>query len=127
MNTKITAEALLNQLDRDPEIADAFFLFPMIIGQCPLNPIPTLSDFQNGPIAQREDGITTILASDGFPYSYLVGARLIDVPELMLDDHVPTLPNACRIVDEWDLVGEIVRRIELFKLGELPHYVCGQS
>ena len=118
MSTKTSAKTLWKLLKCDPENHLSWVVFPAIIGSDPLTLVRTLVDFQWRPIADREDERTSILEPDDYPF--LNHHRFIDDVEMKLFGGVQGLPNACRIVDEWDLVDEIVRRIDLFLQGKLP-------
>ena len=118
MSRKTSAKTLWKLLKCDPANPETWLVFPAIIGWDPLTFNQTLVDFQWRPIAEREDGFTRILEPDD--YRFLNHLRFIDDVEMELFGGVQGLPNACRIIDEWDLVDEIVRRIGLFEQGKLP-------
>ncbi len=118
MSRKTSAKTLWKLLKCDPANPETWLVFPAIRGLCPLASIPTLLDFQMRPIAEREDRRTRILEPDD--YRFLNHLRFIDDVEMEIFGGVRGLSNACRIIDEWDIVDEIVRRIGLFEQGKLP-------
>lgn len=118
MSTKTSAETLGKLLQCDPKDNLRWLVFPAIIGWEPLTLVRTLVDFQWRPIAGREDEYTRILDPDDYPF--LNHHRFIDDVEMELFGGVQGLPKACRLIDEWGLVDEIARRIDLFEQGKLP-------
>ena len=120
MNTKITAEALWNLVNCDPANPEIWEVVPAMIGIDPLTHRQILLDHRLRPIADREDEHTWILEPDESPYPFLDRLRFIDDIEHNPLGGVRDLPEARRLIDEWGLGDEIIRRIELFKQGKLP-------